>query len=418
MLAPDCQVVGLTGSFGSGCTTAARLLEQRMAFRRVGLSDLIKQKWSSSNSGDPDRKALQQLGDEMRRQQGRAVLAETTLAQLHDDGELISRLVVDGLRNLGEIQYLRDYFGYRFTLLAVMADQEVRWERIGDVYQEAGLSQVEFLDDDQRDMNEESPSGQEVQLCIDLADMVIVNDERVTIGEYRNKVEAYASLALGLRKTEASRDEVFMHQAFSARHSSRCIKRHVGAIVVDARGWVVATGYNENPTGTLPCVDEPLYREHESGPCLRDIYRNDHFRTLAESGARCPVCGDPIDLIVGPPWYCRATCASAGVRTNLERYYVIERAMSVCTAIHAEVAALLAAGERARGGTLYTTTFPCMQCAEKIIHCGIQRVVFTEAYADTMGEKRFELGHVAIEKFEGVRSAAFERIYGRPENPN
>lgn len=87
--------------------------------------------------------------------------------------------------------------------------------------------------------------------------------------------------------------------------------------------------------------------------------------------------------------------------------------MNWCTAVHAEVWAILAAGERARKGTLYTTTFPCAQCAEKIVQSGIEKVVFTESYPDTHGVRRLKLGRVALEQFEGVRSSSFERIFSQ-----
>ena len=88
--------------------------------------------------------------------------------------------------------------------------------------------------------------------------------------------------------------------------------------------------------------------------------------------------------------------------------------MSLCTAIHAEVAALMAAGERAKGATLYTTTYPCFQCAEKILHAKIINIVFTEPYPDIRAAERLqEIGQVKVERFEGVRSSRFDEIFSR-----
>ena len=51
--------------------------------------------------------------------------------------------------------------------------------------------------------------------------------------------------------------------------------------------------------------------------------------------------------------------------------------------VHAEMEALMSCvrtGVSARNGTLYTTTFPCHNCAKHIISAGIKRVVFIEPY--------------------------------------
>jgi cytidine deaminase len=50
-------------------------------------------------------------------------------------------------------------------------------------------------------------------------------------------------------------------------------------------------------------------------------------------------------------------------------------------AMHAEMEALLAcdrAGVSPRGGTLYTTTFPCHNCTKHIVAAGIERLVYVE----------------------------------------
>jgi deoxycytidylate deaminase len=51
--------------------------------------------------------------------------------------------------------------------------------------------------------------------------------------------------------------------------------------------------------------------------------------------------------------------------------------------VHAEMEALLACartGVSAKGGTLYTTTFPCHNCAKHIVAAGIVKVVYVEPY--------------------------------------
>jgi deoxycytidylate deaminase len=85
--------------------------------------------------------------------------------------------------------------------------------------------------------------------------------------------------------------------------------------------------------------------------------------------------------------------------------------MSWCTAVHAEVAAIMAAGWRAQGTTLYTTTFPCFQCAEKIIQAGIKYIVFTEPYADIRAADRLQIAGIKTLRFEGIRSGRFDEIF-------
>ena len=51
--------------------------------------------------------------------------------------------------------------------------------------------------------------------------------------------------------------------------------------------------------------------------------------------------------------------------------------------VHAEMAALMDAAKRGvsvAGCTLYTTTFPCHNCAKHIVASGVKRVVYVEPY--------------------------------------
>lgn len=404
------KIVGLTGAFGSGCTTAAKHLRDTRNFAMVRLSDSIRAEWVKSNKVEPSRLELQRLGDELRQKNHPGILVELSLNELaqKNNGKLPDNIVIDGLRNVGEINYLRDEYGYRFTLVAVLSSFDARWGRIESTYTDKGLGRAEFIEDDKRDKNEETDYGQQVELCVDRADILIDNSMTVLTTEFKRKLLEFVDLATGKNYRGASQAEILMNIAFSASHSSKCIKRHVGAVIADPNGQVVSAGYNENPLGTKPCVEEPEYENQ----CFRDIIRNEHFKSLADRGARCPVCGEKIIFVKGPPWRCTA-CNAKDQKTNLESFFFPDRALNWCTAVHAEVWAILAAGQRARGGVLYTTTFPCAQCAEKIIQSGIAKVIFTESYPDAFGAARLKLGSIELEQFEGVRSSSFERIFSK-----
>jgi len=407
---PAANIIGLTGAFGSGCTTAAKHLRDTRGFTEVRLSDSIRAEWAKTNHGDPSRLQLQRLGDELRQKNHPGILVQLALQEVaqKNGGELPKDIVIDGIRNVGEIDHLRDALGFHFTLIAVLASSDARWDRIASTYTDRGLGLAEFIEDDKRDKNEETQYGQQVELCVDRADILIVNSTEVSTTEFKEKLLDFVDLATGKKPRGASQTEILMNIAFSSSHSSKCVKRHVGAVIVDPKGQVVSAGYNENPLGTNPCAEEPEY-EYQ---CFRDIIRNNHFKSLADKGARCPVCGEKIVFVKGPPWRCEA-CAIKKEKTNLESFFYPDRALNWCTAVHAEVWAVLAAGGRASGGTLYTTTFPCAQCAEKIVQSGISKVVFTESYPDPYGASRLNLGDIELEQFEGVRSSSFERIFSK-----
>jgi len=358
-------IVGLTAPFGSGATTAAQILKDRLAFTSFGLSQLIRDDLAKKGPDmSPTRTDLQTHGDELRRSTHTGVLAELAVRKLDEDPTAHGRIVIDGIRNLAEIDFLRQEFGNRFSLFAIECPQSHRWERLRPKYEQRGLSMREFLTEDRRDHGEEVEYGQQVQLCVDQADLLIDNSDDVSLADLRTKLVDYAELMIGSKYRFASPLEIYMNVAYSASHGSKCLKRQVGAVLVDAapniRGEVVGQGFNENPLGTKPCIEEPEYgarpEEKIPGKCYRDIIRQEGFVQLSESGIRCPQCGGKITLRIpnGPPWECKACGA------DLEYYFWPERAMTLCTAVHAEVAAILAANGRAKNATLYTTTFPCL----------------------------------------------------------
>ena len=320
-----------------------------------------------------------------------------------EDGESHAKVVLDGIRNTSEIDWLRDHFGDRFFLFAIYASAEVRWDRVRDNYTAAGFDQQDFLNDDARDKGEETPYGQQVELCVDRSDVFLRNSESLSdmqrATQLRERVLEYVNLLTRESPRYPTQDEVLMNVAFSAAHSTRCLKRQVGAVIATQRGEPISVGYNENPDKIKPCIDE-------FGECYRDRIRNEHFLQLANKTV-CPKCSEKIPRLIGPPWRC-AKCGA-----NLERYFFPDRAMKWCTALHAEERAIInAQGRDLNGAVIYTTAFPC---AEKILQAGIVRIVFADPYPDIYSAELIEHAEplIEVERFEGVRSGSFDRIFGR-----
>ena len=63
------------------------------------------------------------------------------------------------------------------------------------------------------------------------------------------------------------------------------------------------------------------------------------------------------------------------------------------------------------GCVLYSTTFPCNLCANKIVTVGIRKVVYAEPYTMEEAKKVFKKDGVELERFQGVKSRAYFRLY-------
>lgn len=132
-------------------------------------------------------------------------------------------------------------------------------------------------------------------------------------------------------------DEYFMEMAELTSKRSTCLRRNVGAVIVQDK-HIIATGYNGAPRGLSHCGD--------LGGCLREK--------------------------LGVP---------SGERHEL------------CRALHAEQNAIIQAatlGHSIEGASIYVTHQPCSICAKMIINAGIERIVVKEGYPDEMAVQILE----------------------------
>jgi deoxycytidylate deaminase len=399
---PKQIVLGLTGPFGSGCSTLAEVLKDKHGYTLYGLSDFVKKAWIDKNPGkkieDALREELQAIGDDIRREKGFQALAEMAYSAAENDKKLEAKLVFDSIRNTAEIEFLRKRFP-NFYLIALDCPQNNRWARVQERYKGNYLT---FLNDDSRDKNEESlPYGQQVALCVDDADILIRNDTDDMIRSKSawkerldEKIRNYINIFEGQLQLP-NEQETYMSMAYSASLMSHCFKRQVGAVIVDPMGKVVSIGYNDNPAPLKTCIDGFF-------GCFRDAYMDELMKVLKF----CPECGKAL-VDFKYPYEC-PSC-----KKNICRLIIRDRALGRCSALHAEERAIIDSGrQNLINCTLYVTAFPCFTCSQKILDVGINTIWYAESYPDADGLRAFEkAGTVSLQKFEGVKARAYFRLF-------
>lgn len=411
-------ILGLTGSFGSGCSTLGEALSV-FDYKRISLSVGIKYAYTEriKRTGEktvpiPARRELQDLGNELRREKGHDILArlaEAEAEKLNEKGT--TRILFDGIRHAQEVDYFRSIYP-NFYLLTVWCPQNLRWDRVKDQYKGDYRS---FSDDDKRDSNEDVPYGQQVQLCVDTADIVIRNDsehrsQEGAVRGLQTKIKEYVEMLEEKKSRPPSNAEVAMAIAYASSQRSLCLKRQVGAVITDANGTIISTGYNENPPPMAPCFSQFRY-------CYKDDILQTHIADMVKRTPECPHSG------------CRQSLAAVKLDDNfkcpfckksLVWAYMPDRAMSRCTAIHAEDMAIMnASGKTLKDAVLYTTTFPCAQCGKKIAYAGIKKVIYIEPYPDPDSVKFLvELAAKEVIMFEGVKARAYEKVFNKVRSMN
>lgn len=406
----DRLVIGLTGSFGSGCSTLRESLV-KLGFEPFSLSKYVKEAWTKETRkpiSEAPRKELQDMGDNLRKKNSEThYFAKLALKEAEDKAKNGAQWVFDNIRNLGELEYFRDKFR-DFFLFAVDCSPKTRWDRVKEHYLNLGLNENQFEIDDRRDKyDERTKYGQQVELCVDDADVMIDNDrsyptDSVQIDKLADKINPYVNLLKGELKRPPSPFELYMGMAYTASLTSQCIKRRVGAVIVDEKNdAVISVGYNETPPGIEPC--EIKYKQ-----CSRDIYKMKYFDKLENSGQKCPKCDTTLKDLK-PPFL----CGNCGF--DIDKYFISDKALDRCAALHAEEKAILNVGSRnIQGYTIYTTTFPCYNCAKKIVNSRLSSVVFVEPYPDRDSVDLLDEGKISVRKFEGVKARAYFKVFGRP----
>ena len=121
-------VIGLTGSFGSGCSTLGDGLAGA-GFKVISLSKVVHDIWKERNPDKPPesapRQELQIIGNELRKENGNSYLADMALKEIGFPKVKEDKLVFDSIRHTEEVEVFRRSF-HNFILITVISSLDER----------------------------------------------------------------------------------------------------------------------------------------------------------------------------------------------------------------------------------------------------------------------------------------------------
>ena len=228
------------------------------------------------------------------------------------------------------------------------------------------------------------PNGQDVRDTFALADVIVnTSDPKAS----NDAIGRFVELLFGNTFHTPTRDEQGMYCAQAAAYRSASLARQVGACICRPDGSVVALGTNEvaRPGGAQYwCDDEPDGRDFRLGydrsDRMRENLLGDILQRLRDGGWLAPEkTNEPIADLVKQALRTGTNPIMKGAQFNSTIDFI--------RAVHAEMAAITSAahhGLMTQGCSMYTTTFPCHDCAKHIVAAGIGRLVYVEPYPKSL----------------------------------
>jgi deoxycytidylate deaminase len=438
-------VIGLVGAVGSqmGAVEEALIAAFRplnFQCEQIKLIELLHEieKWKDLPHGREDERIRTHMdaGDEFRKMIGSsdalAALGMGNIRRLRekatadqDKPRQRCAYLLRSLKHPEEVQCLREVYGRAFILIAAYSPREERVQHLANKIAESvyGATAEQCRPDAEKLVNrdQEDPAarhGQSVRSAFPLADVFIATSNKASMDR---RIGSFLELLFGKVCHTPTREEYCMFHANAAAMRSAALGRQVGATIATAEGEIVAVGTNEVPKpggGQYWEGDVPDARDFVLGHDSSDRLKRSNLGELLERFSKAGGWLTADKVALSP---------EERVRTALPivRGARLMQPLEFGRAVHAEMAAIVDAAKRGvsvHGCTLYTTTFPCHECARHIIAAGLRRVVYIEPYAKSLAAHLHEdaisvdsaveiEGMVSFEPFVGIAPRRYNELF-------
>jgi Deoxycytidylate deaminase len=444
-------VIGLCGPIGAGLhnirLNLETLLRDNFGYetQHIHISEIMKnrfpEKLTLPNNNDRFSRYVthQNCGDALRSEYGNPILAEAAIMEMtlfkqqskdnpNDKFNKKIAYIIDQLKHPAEVELLRLVYQHNFYLVGVIRTESERKRNLRD----EGINPKDIDDLIHRDRKSEVKNGQQTEKALLEADYFIRNNQS-HVGELKNKINRLLELIHGYNGVSPSLHEKGMFSAFSASLQSACLSRQVGAAIMDSCGNLIATGRND-----VPKFNGGLYSHEDSSHDYRCIHRgakcyNDMYKFKIKNKIEA-ITTKKIEAILKDEddenkkqilEKLLSSDFSKKLTDDIYKESPINSLIEYSRAIHAEMDAITTLARMANattiGKTIYTTTYPCHNCARHIVAAGINRVVYIEPYEKSLALDLHDdaicdfnsnsHNKVVFEPFEGVSPKRYSKFF-------
>ena len=361
--------------------------------------------------------ALMDAGDEARRRTGSDdILAVSAINDILDHRSKDERderspsfnvaHIIRSMKRPEEVALLRNLYRPGFFLIGIASDDD---EQESFLTNRRGLTEDEARGLIARDQDGQKTHGQRTRDTFYLSDVFLELRE----SKYKAQLERFIELVFGRPFVTPTKEEHAMFMAHASAARSAQLGRQVGAAIATPEGDVIAVGVNEVPSryGRPYWVDdEEDHRDHQEGKdsnyenrkkIVDSIVAKLNSKILDETKVKeitravlqqVAIDGSDIESQVNTILALLHQRKIITTLTEMKESIEASDLRDVTEfgrAVHAEMDAILTCarlGMDTKGKHLYTTTFPCHNCARHIIASGISKVIYIEPYPKSKAE--------------------------------
>ena len=345
--------------------------------------DLLEKKPVNSDDEFKRIHSYMQAGDEAREKYERPdflALCAINLIKIVKGQSSSSKKVflITNLKHQDEVKTLRSVYGNSFLLYGIHATTEDRERMLIDLGVKADDVKTLFEKDDAGEKR------QSINNTFHLADFFIHHDQNQD--NIAKAISRTLRILFSNPYETPKREEFFMFNAYTSSLRSSDLSRQVGAVITSEEGDILSMGANEvpRPGGGLFWADdydeEFDERDWRRGKDQNTIMKNQTILEIMQKAFSNEIEGkSEKDIIIL-------------AKEKLGESLLLEMS-EYNRSIHAEMEAILSCSRRnisCQGATLYSTTFPCHNCAKHIIGAGIKAVVYIEPYTKSKAQLLFK----------------------------